>query len=104
MHGFAPSKKLSVVGEIGEKLFRVAIRLRVSNEVRFVFLRGDYALIEKQLRSRRRHFMKPDLLQSQFDDLEEPQPDEHALTIAMGRTPEEIVEEMEAKLHLAGSA
>ena len=31
-------------------------RLRVSDEVKFVFLRGDYALVEKQLRSRHRAF------------------------------------------------
>jgi gluconokinase len=79
-------------------------RLRVSEEIKFVFLRGDYAVVEKQLRSRRRHFMNPDLLQSQFDDLEEPQADEQALTVALERTPEEIVEEIEAKLHLAKSA
>lgn len=79
-------------------------RLRISDDVRFVFLRGDYALVEKQLRSRHRHFMNPDLLQSQFDDLEEPQADEHALIVALGRTPEEIVEEIEVKLHLARNA
>jgi len=45
--------------------------------------------------------MNPDLLQSQFDDLQEPQTDEHALTVALGRTPEGIVEEIEATLHLA---
>ena len=76
-------------------------RLRVGDEVKFVFLRGDYSLVEKQLRRRRHHFMNPKLLQSQFDDLEEPQADQHALTVALGRTPEEIVEEIEAKLHLA---
>ena len=70
--------------------------LRVSDDIKFVFLRGDYALVEKQLRSRRRHFMNPDLLQSQFDDLEEPQPEEHLLTVALGRTPDEIGEEIEA--------
>ena len=79
-------------------------RLRVSDEVKFVFLRGDYALVEKQLRSRRGHFMNAALLQSQFDYLEEPQADEHALTVALGRTPEEIVEEIEAKLRLAKGA
>jgi len=76
-------------------------RLRVSDEVKFVFLRGDYALIEKQLRSRHGHFMNPTLLQSQFDDLEEPQPDENVLTIQLGRSPQELVEEIIAKLHLA---
>jgi len=76
-------------------------RLRVSHEIEFVFLCGDYALVKKQLRRRPPHFMNPDLLQSQFDDLEKPEADEHALTIVLGRTPEEIVEEIKAKLHLA---
>ena len=78
-------------------------RLRVSVAVKFVFLRGDYALVEKQLRSRHGHFMNAALLQSQFDDLEEPQPDENVLTIELGRTSEEIIERIEAKLNLAGS-
>jgi gluconokinase len=78
-------------------------RLRVGDEVNFVFLRGDYALVEKQLRSRHGHFMNTALLQSQFDDLEEPQPRENVLTIELGRTPDEIVERIEAKLNLAGS-
>jgi gluconokinase len=78
-------------------------RLRVSDEVKFVFLRGDYALVEKQLRSRHGHFMNPELLQSQFDDLEEPQPDENVLTIELGRTPKEIIERIKVKLTLAGS-
>jgi gluconokinase len=77
-------------------------RLGVSEELKFVFLRGDFAFVEKQLRSRRRHFMDPDLLQSQFDDLEEPQPDEHVLTVQLGGTPEQIVGEISTKLHLAG--
>jgi gluconokinase len=68
-----------------------------------VFLRGDYALAEKQMRGRHGHFMNAALLQSQFDDLEEPQPDENVLTIELGRTPEEIVERIEAKLNLAGT-
>jgi gluconokinase len=78
-------------------------RLRVSAEVKFVFLRADYALVENQLHRRRGHFMNPSLLKSQFDDLEEPQPDENVLTIKLGRTPEEIVETIKAKLNLAGS-
>ena len=76
-------------------------RLRVSDEVKFVFLSGDYALVEKQLRSRHGHFMNAALLQSQFDDLEEPKADENVLTIELGRTPEEIVESIKAKLNLA---
>ena len=78
-------------------------RLRVSDAAQFVFLRGDYALVENQLRGRHGHFMSAALLQSQFDDLEEPRPDENALTIELGRTPEEIVKEIRAKLNLTGA-
>ncbi len=76
-------------------------RLRVSGDVKFVFLRGDYAIVEKQLRRRRNHFMNPELLRSQFADLEEPGSDEDALTIELGRTPQEIVEEIKTRLRLA---
>jgi len=34
--------------------------------------------------------------------LEEPEPDEDIITVELARTPEEIVEEIQAKLHLAG--
>jgi len=75
--------------------------LRVSPDLKLIFLRGDFTLIEKQLRGRRGHFMNPELLQSQFADLEEPEPDEDALTIELGRTPQQIVEEIKTKLRLA---
>jgi gluconokinase len=77
-------------------------RLHVSDNVKFVLLRGDYALVEKQLHGRRGHFMNSDLLRSQFADLEEPESDEDAVTIELGRTPEELVEEIETKLNPAG--
>lgn len=75
-------------------------RLRVSDDVKLVFLRGEYALIREQLSHRRGHFMNPALLRSQFADLEEPEPDEGVLTIELGWTPLELVEEIKAKLHL----
>jgi len=75
-------------------------RLRVTDEVKFVFLRGDYVLVERQLRNRHGHFMNRPLLRSQFADLEEPGPDEDALTIKLGRTPEELVTEIKTKLHV----
>jgi gluconokinase len=78
-------------------------RLRVSGNVKFVLLRGDYALVEKQLQSRRGHFMNSGLLRSQFADLEEPKPDEDVLAIELGRTPEELVEEIKARLSLASN-
>ena len=47
-------------------------RLRVSPEVRFVYLKGSFEVIEARMRARRDHFMKPGLLESQFAALEEP--------------------------------
>ena len=76
-------------------------RLRVNDAVKLVFLRGSYAVIAEQLRHRRGHFFDGALLKSQFDDLEEPQPDESALTIELGRTPQELVKEIKEKLHLS---
>lgn len=76
-------------------------RLRVSEEVKFVFLDGDYSRIEERLRHRRGHFMNPALLKSQFADLEEPQPTEHVLSVELGRNPQHVVEEIKTKLRLA---
>jgi gluconokinase len=75
-------------------------RLRVTDDVKCVFLRGDCGLIEKQLRGRHGHFMNPALLKSQFADLEEPGADEDVLTIDLGRTPGELVKEVKTRLHL----
>lgn len=48
-------------------------RLRRDNpEVIFVYLKGDYELILKRLQNRKHHYMNGGMLQSQFDDLEEP--------------------------------
>jgi gluconokinase len=41
--------------------------------VRFVYLKGSFDLIEARLRQRTHHFLKTQLLQSQFAILEEPQ-------------------------------
>lgn len=72
--------------------------LRLDPEVKLVYLCGDYALIAAQLRHRRGHFMNPALLQTQFADLEEPQPAEAAIGIQLGRSPRELVQEIKEEL------
>ena len=59
-------------------------------DVRLVYLKGDFDLIAARLAARKGHFMPPALLQSQFDALEEPAPDEHAITVPIDATPEQI--------------
>jgi gluconokinase len=78
--------------------------LRVSAEVKLVFLRGDYMLVAEQLRRRRGHFMNPALLRSQFADLEEPHPEEEVLTIELRRPPHQVVEEIKTKLRLTNES
>lgn len=75
-------------------------RLRVTEEVRFVFLRASRAQIAEQLQRRHGHFMPTTLLDSQFADLEEPQLDEHALTIDVEGLPREVTGLIKTKLSL----
>ena len=69
--------------------------LRVSSEVKFVYLRGSYELIAQRLASRHGHYMNPDLLRSQFDTLEEPK---DTATVDVGPPVPQIVNEIRAAL------
>lgn len=55
-----------------------------------VFLKGDFDLIERRLEARAGHFFNAELLESQFEALEEPDPGE-VFTVAVDRPPDEIV-------------
>jgi gluconokinase len=46
--------------------------VRKSRDVHFVYLKGSRDLIRERMERRHGHYMKADLLQSQFDILEEP--------------------------------
>jgi gluconokinase len=72
--------------------------------VRFVYLKGDKALIAKRMTARHGHFMPPTLLESQFATLEEPAADEHPTTVSIAGTPREIVADIVAALRSAGNA
>jgi gluconokinase len=73
-------------------------RLRVSEDVKFVFLRGSRARIAAQLQERRRHFVAPAILDSQFDDLEEPRPPEPVLTFELMGDVRDLVAQIKTKL------
>jgi gluconokinase len=78
--------------------------LRVNEEVQFVYLHGSYELIASRLQKRDGHFMNPELLQSQFATLEEPEDAEGAITIELGSSPRELVDEIKRKLRFSGSS
>ena len=63
--------------------------LQIKGQVSFVYLKASIGLIQERLQNRVGHFMNPQLLQSQFDTLEEPK---EALQVDAGSTPAEIVQ------------
>lgn len=47
----------------------------------FIYLKGDYDLIESRLKARKGHFFKPQMLVTQFDTLEAPGADERDVLV-----------------------
>lgn len=58
----------------------------------FIYLKGDFDVIESRLRARKGHFFKPQMLVTQFEALEEPQNDESdVLIVDIDQTLDEVV-------------
>lgn len=66
-------------------------QLRVVPDVRFVHLQGSYDLILARMQARADHYMKPEMLASQFAALEPP---DDALTVDITAPPEALVEQI----------
>jgi len=63
----------------------------------FIHLKGDFELIMSRMQARSGHYMKPEMLQSQFETLEEPT---DALTVDIRQNLDRITEEIIMQLHL----
>jgi len=72
-----------------KKSYRDQLR-RGNDGVSFVYLQGSFDLIWERMSARPSHYMKADMLQSQFDDLQPPSPD-NALRIGIEHSVDEIV-------------
>lgn len=64
-------------------------------EMQLVYLKGSYDLIWSRISRRKDHYMKPQMLQSQFESLEEPA---DALTFDVSLPVDEIVERIIKRL------
>ena len=73
-------------------------------EVRLVYLRGSRAVIGERLAGRKGHFMPASLLQSQFDALEEPGPDEDPLTVDIDAPADQVAEAIIRQLGASADA
>ena len=69
--------------------------------ITWVYLKGSAALIRSRLQHRSGHYMKADMLASQFDALEEPS---DALIVDVSPPPGVIVERILTELHRAANA
>ena len=70
--------------------YRELLSHHYTADVQFVYLKGSKELILSRMQARN-HFFPPQLLDSQFADLEEPK---RAIVVDVDQTPEAIVEEI----------
>ncbi|MFV8104187.1 gluconokinase, partial [Enterobacter cloacae complex sp.6730515] len=75
-----------------KRMYRDILRGQDQN-VKFVYLKGSYELLQQRLAERSGHFFDPALLQTQLDTLEEPDVNE-AIAIDIALTPEQIIEQV----------
>lgn len=71
-----------------KKSYRKILNKELADHSFFIFLKGDFEMIQKRMEQRKGHFMPAELLKSQFDDLETP---EGAMVFDIENKPEEIV-------------
>jgi len=71
--------------------------LITSSDVKLVYLRGSYDLIYSRMQHRPGHYMKPEMLKSQFASLEEPW---NAVIVDISKPAEEIVSIIRRQLEI----
>ncbi|MGQ1911017.1 NADP-dependent phosphogluconate dehydrogenase [Marinifilum sp. RC60d5] len=77
--------------------YRDILNRNIKNQVKWVHLAGSFEQIFDRLKNRKNHFMSSDLLQSQFNTLEQPN---DALVVNIGLKPQEIVEKITKKINM----
>jgi gluconokinase len=94
MEGWRLQQKNGIVASsaLKEKYRRI---LLTSPEIKIVYLRGSYELIYSRMQHRPGHYMKPEMLQSQFAALEEPT---DAIVVDIAAPAKEIVANIRQKL------
>ena len=77
-----------------KEAYRDLITVKAGDAMRFLYLDGDFDQIEQRLDGRSDHYMPTDLLQSQFDALEEPNRDaDDVLAVDVDRPLDAVADE-----------
>jgi len=66
-----------------------------NNDIKWIFLEGSFKLITSRIQKRKQHFMKSDLLKSQFETLEIPN---YAIKVLVDKKPNQITETIIKKI------
>lgn len=72
-----------------KQIYRDRLSKSLNESVSWVYLKGNFDLIFDRMQHRKSHFMKSDMLKSQFDTLEEPK---EAFEININQSPESMVQ------------
>lgn len=78
-----------------KETYRLTLQSIPLAKLRWIFLEGDKSLIQLRLKARSGHFMHPDLLQSQLEELERPA---YGIRVNISLTPEELVHQILTEL------
>jgi gluconokinase len=78
-----------------KQVYRDVLTRGNPGEVRIVYLKGSYKVILERMGMRGGHFMKPEMLKSQFETLEEPL---QAITVDVSLPVDKIVKEVLTRL------
>lgn len=71
--------------------YRKILKQDIEDNCHWIFLSGSFDTIRERLKNRKDHFMPDNLLQSQFDSLEEP---DYGIKIDINKSPQEITEKI----------
>lgn len=80
-----------------KRVYRDRLR-EADRDLRFVYLKATPQQIADRLARRTAHFFPPALARAQFNDLQEPGPDENPIIVPIGQKPDDIVDRVLAEL------
>jgi gluconokinase len=76
-----------------KRAYRDRLRAAVGSALRFIFLKGDKALMRSRVAERKGHFMPASLIDSQFATLESPEGEDDVVTLGAEADVSRLVDE-----------
>ncbi|BFP43595.1 gluconokinase [Flavobacteriaceae bacterium GF1] len=74
-----------------KKTYRTILIDGLTDQLKFIFLQGTFEEVKTRMEQRKGHFMPLELLQSQFETLEEP---ENAIKVSIRDAPSQILQKL----------